>query len=114
VPDPDGQATAPATVGERVGAGGAPRRPGAPLATSSGARVEGEALLRPRDDFLGAWQQYGEHMGMPAEQMAATIARLAEQQSGMTAPADHVRLLHEAGFGRVASYFSVLGGGLVA
>jgi tRNA (cmo5U34)-methyltransferase len=89
-------------------------RPGAPLLVASGARVDDERLLSLRDDFLGAWQQYGELMGMPADQMAATIARLVAQQTDMTTPADYVRLLHEAGFAHVGSYFSVLGGGLVA
>jgi tRNA (cmo5U34)-methyltransferase len=89
-------------------------RPGAPLLVATGARVEDAVLLGLRDDFLGAWQQYGERLGMPAEQMAGTIARLVAQQPDMTAPADYVRLLHDTGFAHVGSYFSVLGGGLVA
>ena len=89
-------------------------RPGAPLLVASGARVDDEALRGLRDDFLGAWQQYGERLGMPAEQMAGTIARLVAQQPAMTTPADYVRLLHAAGFAHVGSYFNVLGGGLVA
>lgn len=82
-------------------------RPGAPLLAVSGARPEDGGL---RDDLLGAWQQYGELMGMPAERMAETIAGLASQP--MTPGETYRRLLGEAGFTRVARYFEVLGGGL--
>ena len=60
------------------------------------------------DDMLGAWQQYGESMGMPAEQMAGTIQRLATLPR--TAESDYERLIREAGFARVACFFSVLTG----
>jgi hypothetical protein len=65
-------------------------------------------------EFRGAWQRYGEMMGMPAERMAATIEGLVARQADATAAEDYERLLHEAGFGRVASYFNVLSGGIVA
>lgn len=80
-------------------------RPGAPLLVATGAKVEDDGL---RDDFLGAWQQYGEMMGMPAERMAATIQQLSGQP--MTSQHDYVRLMHEAGFKRVALFFNALGG----
>ncbi|MFP5372651.1 MAG: class I SAM-dependent methyltransferase, partial [Actinomycetes bacterium] len=41
-------------------------RPGAPLLVVNGARPDDGGL---HDDLLGAWQQYGEAMGMPAERM---------------------------------------------
>ncbi len=59
------------------------------------------------DDFLAAWQAYGEAMGMPAEQMAATIARLTSMPA--TSEEDYLRLLREAGFRRAACFFSALG-----
>ena len=80
-------------------------RPGAPLLVVSGARPDDGGL---REDLLGAWQQYGERMGMPAERMAAIIAQLMAQPQ--TSGADYVRLLGEAGFTRVAPFVSVLGG----
>jgi tRNA (cmo5U34)-methyltransferase len=88
-------------------------RPGAPLLVATGARVvqEEDGLTA---SFLGAWQQYGELMGLPAERMAAIIAQIVARQPGATSPAGYVRLLHDAGFERVGSFFSVLGGGLVA
>ena len=82
-------------------------RPGAPLLIASGVRVHDGGLP---DDLLGAWQQYGELMGMPAEQMAATIERVMALP--LRTEEDYVRLLHEAGLQRVARYFSVLGGGI--
>jgi tRNA (cmo5U34)-methyltransferase len=89
-------------------------RPGAPLLVAAGARVEDEDLLGLRDDFLGMWQQHGELMGLPAERMAAIIARLTSEQADMPSAAGYVRLLHDAGFARVGTVLSVLGGGLVA
>jgi tRNA (cmo5U34)-methyltransferase len=82
-------------------------QPEAPLLLVSGVQPEDGGL---RDDFLGAWQQYGERMGMPAERMAATIQQLTAQPA--TADKDFVRLLREAGFRRSARYFSVLGGAI--
>jgi len=84
-------------------------RPEAPVLVASGVRPEDGGL---REDILGAWQQYGEAMGMPAERMAATIAQLLAQP--MTPEEDYVRLLREAGFTRSTRFFSVLGGGLTA
>jgi tRNA (cmo5U34)-methyltransferase len=84
-------------------------RPGAPLLAVTGAQPEDGGL---RDDLLGAWQQYGELMGMPAERMAETIAGLAIRP--MTTEATYRSLLEQAGFTRVARYFEVLGGGLTA
>ena len=80
-------------------------RPGAPLLAVSGA-CPGDGGLR--DDLLGAWQQYGELMGMPPERMAAIIGQLMVQPQ--TSGADYVRLLGEAGFPHVVPFFSVLGG----
>ncbi len=45
---------------------------------------------------------------MPAERMAATIQQLRGQP--MTSQHDYVRLMHEAGFKRVALFFNALGG----
>lgn len=84
-------------------------RSGAPLLAASGARPDDGGL---RDDLLGAWQQYGELMGMPPERMAETIAGLTNQP--MTPETEYRRLLREAGFERVTRYFEVLGGGLTA
>lgn len=84
----------------------------APLLVASGARVEHEEGLR--DDFLGAWQQHGELLGMPAERMAATIEQLLAQQSHLPTAAGDVGLLHEAGFRRVAPFLSIMHGGLGA
>jgi len=82
-------------------------QPEAPLLVVSGVQPEDGGL---RDDFLGAWQQYGERMGMPAERMAATIEQVIAQPA--TAEQDYRCLLREAGFTRSARYFSVLGGGI--
>jgi tRNA (cmo5U34)-methyltransferase len=86
-------------------------QPEAPVLVASGGRVNDGGL---RDDLVGAWQQHGELLGMPAERMATTIDRLMAQQPDMTTDDDHVRLLLEAGFARVASYFRVMGGGMGA
>ena len=86
----------------------------APLLVVSGARIDDGGL---RDDLLGAWQQYGELLGMPAEQMAATLESLLTRKPEATTAEGYQRLLQEAGFARVAQYFSVLGdviGGWVA
>lgn len=87
-------------------------RPGAPLILASGARVTEDQYLA--NDFAGAWQHFGELMGMPAERMAATIQQLLSQQASATTEADHIRLLHEAGFDHVGSVLRVMGGGLAA
>lgn len=81
-------------------------RPGAPLLVASPARGDDDGL---RGDILGAWQQYGELMGMPSEQMAATIQRLTARPE-TTSEEDYPRLLREAGFTRVARFLSVLAG----
>ena len=65
-----------------------------------------------QEDLLGAWQQYGEVTGMPAERMAATIAQLLAQP--MSTEEDYMRFLREAGFQRSTRFFSVLGGGITA
>lgn len=84
-------------------------RPGAPLLVASGVRPEDAGL---REELLGTWQQYGEVMGMPATQMAATIEQLLALP--MTPEEEYVRLLRAAGFQRSARLFSVLGGGVTA
>jgi tRNA (cmo5U34)-methyltransferase len=86
-------------------------RPEGLLVAASGTRVDDGGL---RDDLLGAWQRYGELMGMPGERIKGTIQRLMAGEATMTAEADYVRLMHEAGFRRVVSIFQVLGGGLAA
>ena len=78
-------------------------RPDAPLLAVSGALGDDGGL---RGDILGAWQRYGERMGMPAERMAEIIAQLTSIP--LTAEAEYPRLLHEAGFKRVTRVFSVL------
>jgi tRNA (cmo5U34)-methyltransferase len=62
-------------------------------------------------DFLGAWQQYGESMGMRAERMASTVAGLTKQMSQpQTATAARVQeLVHEAGFTHAAPFCTILG-----
>jgi tRNA (cmo5U34)-methyltransferase len=84
-------------------------RLGGPLLLANGARPDDGGL---RDDLLGAWRQYGEFMGMPAERMAELVARLSSLP--MSSEAEYRHLLREAGFTRVARYFEVLGGGLTA
>jgi tRNA (cmo5U34)-methyltransferase len=86
-------------------------RPQAPVLVVSGARVDDRDL---RDDFLGAWQQHGELMGLPAERMAAIIQQLVAQQAGAATEEDYVRLLREAGFQRVAPFLSIMNGSMVA
>lgn len=81
-------------------------RPGAPLLLVAGSRPDAGELS---DDFLGAWQEYGESMGMPAERMATTIQEILARPN-RTTEEDYGRLLREVGFTRVARYFSVLGG----
>lgn len=85
--------------------------PGAPLLVASGGRVEAGDLGA---DFRGAWQRYGELMGMPAERMAAIIEGVIAQQANATAAEGYEQLLREAGFGQVASYFTVMSGGIAA
>lgn len=84
-------------------------RPAGPVLVASGARVEVGEL---EADFRGAWQRYGELMGMPAERMAATIEGLLAQQAGATSAEGYERLLREAGFGQVASFYNVMRGGI--
>jgi tRNA (cmo5U34)-methyltransferase len=90
-------------------------QPGAPLYLISGVRVDetnfGVTNPQLRADFLGAWQHYGEVMGMPREHMAGIVAHLAEQMSQpQVATADRVQeFLHEAGFSYVAPFCSLLG-----
>ncbi len=89
-------------------------RQDAPVLVVSGARIDDGGL---RDDLLGAWQHYGELLGMPAEQMAATLESLVARKVEATTAEGYQRLLQEAGFTRVAQYFSVLGdviGGWIA
>jgi tRNA (cmo5U34)-methyltransferase len=86
-------------------------RPQAPLLVVSGARVDDGGL---RDDFLGAWQQHGELMGLPAERMAAIIQQLVAQQEGATTEEGYLRLLRDAGFERVAPFLSIMNGAMGA
>jgi tRNA (cmo5U34)-methyltransferase len=85
--------------------------PGAPVLVASGGKVEVGELGA---DFRGAWQHYGELMGMPAERMAATIEGLIAKQADATGAEGYERLLREAGFSRVASFFNVMSGGIGA
>jgi tRNA (cmo5U34)-methyltransferase len=90
-------------------------QPGAPLYLISAVRVDetnfGVTNPTLRADFLGAWQHYGEVMGMPTEQMTGIVAQLSEQMSQpQVATADRVQeLLHEAGFSHVTPFCSMLG-----
>jgi tRNA (cmo5U34)-methyltransferase len=86
-------------------------RPQAPLLAASGTRVD---ALDLGGAFLGAWQQHGELMGLPAERMAATIQQLVAQQAGATTAAEYLCLLREAGFPQAAPFLSVMNGGMVA
>lgn len=86
-------------------------RPQAPLLVVSGARVDAGDL---REDFLGAWQQHGELMGLPAQRMAAVIQQLMAQQEGAASAEDYLRLLRDAGFQRVAPFLNIMNGGMVA
>ena len=81
----------------------------APLLVVTGAEPDDGGL---GDDLVGSWQQYGEATGMPAERMRAIIEQIMSHPR--TPQQEYVRLLKEAGFERVASYFSVLGGGICA
>jgi tRNA (cmo5U34)-methyltransferase len=87
-------------------------RPRAPLLVAAGARVAEDGSLR--DDYLGAWQQFGELMGMPAERMTAMIEQILARQASASTEEDHVRLLHDAGFEHVGSVLRVMGGGMAA
>lgn len=62
-------------------------------------------------DFLGAWQYYGESMGMAAEQITGIITRLMEQmsQSQGTSAKRTQELIHEAGFTQVTQFCSLMG-----
>jgi len=90
-------------------------RPEAPVLIGTGARVavagEGERL---RDDFMGAWQQHGELLGVPAAQMAATITQVLAMQPMLPTPDGYVALLHEAGFADVGEVLRVMNGGISA
>jgi tRNA (cmo5U34)-methyltransferase len=86
-------------------------RPQAPLLVASGARVDDGGL---RDDLLGAWQQHGELMGLSAERMAAIIQQVVAQQKGAATEEDYVHLLRHSGFQRVASFLSIMNGGIGA
>lgn len=78
-------------------------RPGAPLILGSPALTD----LRQFDDLAGAWQQYGELMGLSPEKMAATIEQIRARQS-VTSEERHVALLREAGFQTITRFFSAL------
>jgi len=87
-------------------------RPRAPLLVACGARVVEDVSLR--DDYLGAWQQFGQLMGMPAERMTALIEQLLPQQASSSPEQEYVRLMHQAGFEQVGSVLRVMGGGMAA
>jgi tRNA (cmo5U34)-methyltransferase len=86
------------------------RSAGALVLVASGARIETDEVLR--DDFIGAWQQYGQEAGMPAARMAAIIQDLLAQQVQATAQQEYVRLLREAGFQHVGNVLSIMAGGI--
>jgi tRNA (cmo5U34)-methyltransferase len=87
--------------------------PDAPLLVGTATRVlQGDERLRA--DYLGTWQHHGELMGVPAEQMAATIAQVLPMQQTLSTPEDHVRLLHEAGFAHVGEVLRVMAGAICA
>jgi tRNA (cmo5U34)-methyltransferase len=66
-------------------------RPGAPFLVASATRPVADDALRA--EFIGAWQQYGELAGMPAERMAGIIQELMARQAGGTAAQDYVALV---------------------
>ncbi|QBD75555.1 class I SAM-dependent methyltransferase [Ktedonosporobacter rubrisoli] len=90
-------------------------QPGAPLYLISGVRPDTADIDMTNPtlsaDFQGAWRQYGESMGMPAERMASIVAGLTEQMSRPeAATAARVQeLVHEAGFTYAAPFCSILG-----
>ncbi len=90
-------------------------RPEAPVLIGTGARVavggEGERL---RDNFMHAWQQHGELLGVPAAQMAATITQVLAMQPMLATPEGYVALLYEAGFAAVGEVLRVMNGGISA
>ena len=88
-------------------------RAAAPLIVASGARVDidDEDL---RSDLLGTWQQHGEMMGLPAEQMAAIVQQILTQNAEATDAKGYLRLLREAGFPRAVSLLNVMNDGMVA
>jgi tRNA (cmo5U34)-methyltransferase len=89
-------------------------QPGAPLYLISavrGATMDVNASYPTlKADFFGAWQQYGELMGMPAAQMMSTIEQLTKQISQpQVATAETIQnLAHEAGFTHVAPFCSMM------
>lgn len=90
-------------------------QPGAPLYLINGVRPDAAEIEMANPtlsaDFQGAWQQYGESMGMAAERMASTVAGLMEQMSRpQTATAARVQeLVHEAGFTYATPFCTILG-----
>ena len=88
-------------------------RPNAPLLVGTATRAI-PTDERVRDDYLGTWQHHGELMGVPAEQVAATIAQLVPMQPTLSTPEDHVRLLHDAGFEHVSEVLRVMNGAISA
>jgi len=89
--------------------------PAAPVLVGTAARVVGAGEDGGlRDDFLGAWQQHGELLGVPAAQMAAMITQASALQPMMATPEGHVALLHAAGFAEVGEVLRVMNGGISA
>ena len=83
-------------------------QPGAPALSVSGCRVDELTIGAMRDDLLGAWQQYGELRGMPAEQMRAIIADIVARQAQATTEERYRQLMYEAGFTQVVPVLSIM------
>lgn len=81
---------------------------GAPAVSVSGCRVDAVTAGPLRGDLLGAWQQYGEHRGVPAAQMQGIIAELIARQAEATTEERYRELMHEAGFAYAVTVFSVM------
>jgi tRNA (cmo5U34)-methyltransferase len=82
--------------------------PDAPALSVSGCRVDELTIGEMRDDLLGAWQQYGELRGMPAEQMRAIITDIVARQAQATTEERYRQLMYEAGFMQVVPVLSIM------
>ncbi len=80
--------------------------PGGLLVATTAVRPEDGGLS---DVLLAGWQEYGELMGLPHDEMAAIISRLIAQPN-QTPEQDYVTMLRQAGFSQVTRFFSAAGG----
>lgn len=80
----------------------------APAVSVSGCRVDAATAGPLQDDLLGAWRQYGEHRGVPAEQMRAIVEEVVARQAQGTPEARYRELMHEAGFTHAVTVLSLM------